>query len=91
MEFYRQLPPESTNFLQKLSHLSDEQLQRDYLNYLQWTEPIAQMLVQLEDEAQALRIVRLALEVDLQLRAKLAGALNHYLTYGDTDDLLARR
>ncbi|OUL30340.1 HEAT repeat domain-containing protein [Nostoc sp. 106C] len=75
MEFYRQLPLESNNLLQQLAQLSDEQLQRDYLNYLQWTEPITQMLAQLEDEAQALRVVRLALEVDLRLGAKLAGAV----------------
>lgn len=75
MEFYRQPPLESNNLLQQLAQLSDERLQREYLNYLQWTEPIAQMLAQLEDEAQALRVVRLALEVDLRLGAKLAGAV----------------
>jgi HEAT repeat protein/3',5'-cyclic AMP phosphodiesterase CpdA len=59
--------------LKLLPHLGDEELQRKYLNYLKWTEPLALMLELLEDEAQALRVVRLALEVDLQLGARLAG------------------
>jgi HEAT repeat protein len=59
--------------LQRLPQLSDEQLQRDYLNYLKWTEPIALMLALVEQEAQALRVVRLALEIDMMLGARLAG------------------
>ncbi len=65
------------NLRSHLPQLSDEQLKREYLNYLQWTEPIAQTLQQVEDEAQALRVVKLALEVDLSLGAKLAGAVKH--------------
>lgn len=61
--------------LQQLQQLSDEQLKRDYLNYLKWTEPIALMLKQLDEESQALRVIRLALEVDLMLGAKLSKAL----------------
>jgi hypothetical protein len=61
--------------LQQLQQLSDDQLKRDYLNYLKWTEPIALMLKQLDEESQALRVVRLALEVDLMLGAKLSFAL----------------
>ena len=55
--------------------LSDDELKREYLNYLKWTEPLALMLELVEDEAQAVRVVRLALEVDLRLGARLAGAV----------------
>jgi len=54
---------------------SDDELKREYLNYLKWTEPLALMLELVEDEVQALRVVRLALEVDLWLGARLAGAV----------------
>ena len=46
-----------------------------YLNHLKWTEPIALILAELEDETQAIRIVRLALEVDFVLGARFAGAV----------------
>jgi HEAT repeat protein/predicted MPP superfamily phosphohydrolase len=55
--------------------LSDDELKREFLNYLKWTEPLALMLELVEDEAQAVRVVKLALEVDLRLGAKLAGAV----------------
>ncbi|WP_242056782.1 HEAT repeat domain-containing protein, partial [Planktothrix sp. FACHB-1355] len=58
-----------------LPSLSDEELKRDYLNYLKWTEPLALMEELVEDEAQAMRVVKLALEVDLRLGARLAGAV----------------
>lgn len=48
--------------------------QKEYLNYLKWTEPIALMLALTDEDAQALRVVKLALdEVDLMLGARLAG------------------
>jgi HEAT repeat protein len=50
-------------------------LKREYLNYLKWTEPLALALELVEDEAQAVRVVQLALEVDLRLGARLAGAV----------------
>ncbi len=54
--------------------LTDEQLKQDYLNYLKWTEPIALMLALVDEEAQALRVVRLAMdEVDLMLGVRLVG------------------
>jgi HEAT repeat protein len=56
-------------------NLSDKKFKRDYLNHLQQTESIVQMLQQLDDEVQVVRIVRLALEVDLILGAKLAGVV----------------
>ncbi|MBD2003039.1 MULTISPECIES: HEAT repeat domain-containing protein [Cyanophyceae] len=52
-----------------------DRLKRDYLNYLKWTPTLALMLELVEDEAQAVRVVELALEVDLQLGARLAGAV----------------
>lgn len=59
--------------LEQLSGLGDEALKREYLNYLKWTEPVASMLALVEDEAQVMRVVRLALEVDWMLGARLAG------------------
>ncbi len=53
----------------------DRRFQYFYLNRLKWTESIVQILAELEDESQILRIVRLALEVDLLLGARLAGAV----------------
>ncbi|NEQ66222.1 MAG: NACHT domain-containing protein [Symploca sp. SIO2D2] len=55
--------------------ISDEELKREYLNYLKWTEPLALMLQLVENEAQAVRVVKLALEVDWRLGARLAGAV----------------
>jgi len=52
--------------------LTDEQLKQNYLNYLKWTEPIALMLG-LADEGLAIRVVELAIGVDLMLGARLAG------------------
>ncbi|TRU49520.1 MAG: hypothetical protein EWV49_10285, partial [Microcystis aeruginosa Ma_QC_Ch_20071001_S25] len=60
----------------KLRHLKDEQLQWDYLNYLKWTEPMALLLGLLDNETQAKRVVKLGLEIDLKLGARLAGEVN---------------
>jgi HEAT repeat protein len=60
-----------------LPSLSDERLQHDYLNYLKWTEPLALMLELVESEELAVRVVRLTLEVDLSLGARLAGAVKY--------------
>ncbi|NEQ71586.1 MAG: NACHT domain-containing protein, partial [Symploca sp. SIO2D2] len=59
--------------LERLASLSDQQLKWDYLNYLKWTEPLALMMELLEDREQAMRVVKLALEVDWLLGARLAG------------------
>jgi HEAT repeat protein len=53
----------------------DLRFQYFYLNRLKWTESIVQMLAELEDEDQILRIIRLALEVDLSLGGRLAGSV----------------
>ncbi|MEZ2301004.1 MAG: HEAT repeat domain-containing protein [Microcoleus sp.] len=61
-------------FDDKYSDVTDDQgLQHFYLNYFKWTEPLAFMLSLLGDEVQAVRVVRLALEVDVMLGARLAG------------------
>jgi hypothetical protein len=57
----------------------ETKLKRHYLNYLKWTEPIAIMLGLLEitenTENQARTIIELALNADLKLGARLAGAV----------------
>ncbi|MEO1377936.1 MAG: HEAT repeat domain-containing protein, partial [Cyanobacteria bacterium J06635_10] len=76
IEFRHQLLQEyyaAEYLLRKLPDISDRKLQRDYLNLLKWTEPVALMLGLVEEEARALRVVRLALDVDLMLGARLAG------------------
>ncbi|BCL35492.1 HEAT repeat domain-containing protein [Nostoc sp. MS1] len=78
IEFRHQLIQEyytAECLLKQLPNLNDDCLQREYLNYLKWTEPLKLMLELVDDEAQAARVVKLALEVDWQLGAKLAGAV----------------
>lgn len=55
--------------------VDDERLKHFYLNYLKWTEPLGLLLGLLDDEAQALRLVGLGLEVDLVLGSRLAGKI----------------
>jgi HEAT repeat protein len=77
IEFRHQLIQEyyaAEYLLKLLPNLTDDQLKRDYLNYLKWTEPVALMLALEDKEAQALRVVKLALnEVDWTLGSRLAG------------------
>ena len=61
--------------LPQLSKLSDRKLLRDYLNYLKWTEPLALMLALVRDGGLAVRVVRLALDVDLMLGTRLSGTV----------------
>jgi hypothetical protein len=71
--------------------LTDEQLKRDYLNYLKWTEPMALMLALVDEETQALRVVRLAMdEVDLMLGARLTGEVKS-IWQGETVGWLDKR
>jgi hypothetical protein len=83
IEFRHQLIQEyyaAEYLLRRLPEQSDEQLKRDYLNYLKWTEPIALMLALENKEAQALRVVKLAMDdVDLMVGARLAGDVKHDL------------
>ena len=56
--------------------LSDDDLQWEYLNYLKWTEVVVLMMHLLDVETQnfaSLRLVKLALEIDWELGARLAG------------------
>jgi hypothetical protein len=62
--------------LSRLPKLDDVTLQRDYLNYLKWTEPFILLLGLLENRKQALRIVKLAEAIDWPLAARLAGAVH---------------
>ncbi|MFN5726622.1 MAG: NACHT domain-containing protein, partial [Pseudanabaena sp.] len=81
IEFRHQLIQEyyAAEYLRKqLDGLTNEELQKSYLNYLDWTESLALMLDCEDREDQAVRLVRLALEVvDLRLGARLAGAVKY--------------
>ena len=59
--------------LQKISKLTDEELQWNYLNYLKWTEPFTLMLGMIEEKDDAIRVIKLALAVDVKLGTRLAG------------------
>ena len=61
----------------QLEDLTPEKLQKNYLNYVDWTDSLELMLGFEDREEQALRVVRLALDVDLRLGAKLAGAVEY--------------
>ena len=79
LEFRHQLIQEyyaAETLLARLLELSDDVLKREYLNYLKWTEPLALMSALVESEKQALRVVKLALEVSLVLGGRLAGEVN---------------
>ena len=74
--------------LQELPDLlrNENKFKQDYLNYLKWTEPIALMLSLVTDGDQALQVVKLSLEVDLRLGARLAGEADlafHEATVGE--------
>ncbi len=94
IEFRHQLIQEyyaAEYLLELLPNLTDEQLKQEYFNYLKWTEPISLMLALENKAAQALRVVKLALDdVDLMLGARLAGQVKPNLqatTIGWIDDL----
>jgi hypothetical protein len=59
-----------------LNQLTDRELQSNYLNYLDRTSEIATLLTQITDKDLALRIVNLALEVDLCLGASLTSSID---------------
>lgn len=62
--------------LPQFKTLSNEALKYHYLNYLKWTEPLAMTIAFVQSETLAVRVVRLALEVDWRLGARLAGETN---------------
>jgi HEAT repeat protein len=59
-----------------LSQLTDRELQFNYLNHLDLTSEIATLLTQIADKDLALRIVNLALEVNLFLGASLTSSID---------------
>jgi HEAT repeat protein/energy-coupling factor transporter ATP-binding protein EcfA2 len=76
IEFRHQLLQEyyaAEALLEQLPKLADEPLKQSYLNFLKWTEPLALMLALVEEQTQAERVVRLAIEVEPMLAARLAG------------------
>lgn len=58
-----------------LSQLTDRELQSNYLNHLDRTSEIATLLTQITDKDLALRVINLALEVDLYLGASLTSSI----------------
>jgi HEAT repeat protein len=95
IEFRHQLIQEyyaAEYLLRLLPKLSDAQLKRDYLNLLKWTEPITLMLVLLNDEELALRVVKIALnDIDLMLGATLIGKLKPELCNQIINEILATK
>lgn len=57
-----------------LQAIEDDTFKQEYLNYVKWTDCLKMMMELLDDEKQVIRVVKLALEVDLVLAAKLAGS-----------------
>ncbi|BAY81736.1 hypothetical protein NIES267_12130 [Calothrix parasitica NIES-267] len=61
------------SLLEKLPILTDDELKWDYLNKVELTQPLGNLIESVEDFDLALRIVKLAFDVDLKLGAFLAG------------------
>jgi HEAT repeat protein len=59
-----------------LNQLTDRELQSNYLNHLDRTPEVASLLTQITDRDLVLRIVNLALEVDLYLGASLTVSID---------------
>lgn len=55
--------------------LGEEHSQQESLPSFAWAEPLEVMLAAVEDKAQAIAVLKLALLIDLRLAAKLAGAV----------------
>lgn len=78
IEFQHQMIQEyySAEYLERrIKFISNDSIQKKYLNYFKWTEILVLMMELLEDSEQVLRLLKLSLEVDLRLTAKLAGAV----------------
>lgn len=74
IEFHHQLIQEyyaAEYLLRLLPELSEEQIKRDYLNLLKWTESIALMLPLIENQNQIKALLRLAEELDMKLHWRL--------------------
>jgi HEAT repeat protein len=93
IEFHHQLFQEyyaAESLAKQLAELSDEKLKYQYLNYLKWTEPLAMSMSFVESESLAVRMVKLALEVDLYLGARLAGEVKLLLQQATINILLQK-
>jgi HEAT repeat protein len=76
IEFHHQLFQEyyaAEWLFSKLKDLNDEELKYYYLNYLKWTEPLMMAMAFLESREEAENLIKLALNIDLSLGARLAG------------------
>jgi HEAT repeat protein len=76
LEFKHQLFQEyyaAEYLLGRLGELSELALQKYYLNLLDWSEAVALVAGLVKTEGEAVRLVRLGLEVDLYWGARLAG------------------
>ena len=94
IEFRHQLLQEyyaAEYLLSKLSQISDDKLKRNYLNLLKWTESVALMLALVEEEKQALRVVKFGLNIDLMLGARLAGEIKPEFQQQPIDWILERK
>jgi HEAT repeat protein len=70
-----------------LDRLTNRELQSNYLNHLDRTSEVASLLTQITDPDLALRIVNLALEVDLNLGVSLTSSLVPELQKIVVDDI----
>jgi HEAT repeat protein len=70
-----------------LDRLTNRELQSNYLNHLNRTAEIATLLTQITDPDLALKIVNLALEVDLCLGASLAASIDPALQKVIVDEI----
>jgi HEAT repeat protein len=92
LEFHHQLFQEyyaAEWLVRQLTELNDEKL-KYYLNHLKWTEPLAMWMTFVESEAVAVQVVKLALEVDLYLGARLAGEARLSLQQATVNVLLQK-
>ena len=61
------------SLLEKLPTLTDDELKWDYLNKVEFTQPLGNIIGSLEDFDLALRVVKSAFDIDIKLGAYLAG------------------
>ncbi|RUS92788.1 hypothetical protein DSM106972_098070 [Dulcicalothrix desertica PCC 7102] len=94
IQFHHQLFQEyyaAEYLLRLLPSLSDDELKHNYLNLLKWTEPLALILALLDNEALAVKVVQLALDVDLMLGARLAGEVKREFQKKTVDLILEKK
>jgi HEAT repeat protein len=93
IEFRHQLIQEyyaAEYLIRLLPDLNDNDLKQDYLNHLKWTESIA-LMIGLIGEEQAVRVVKLAFDVDLGLGLRLTETLKFCVSesaFGTVDEFI---